>query len=372
MPRKRKVKHTEGVFERKKGSGKWYARWYDEFGTDRKKSVGTKTSAEEYLTKVKEEVRKRKLGLKPSVRDQERQRLTVADLLERYWPEFAGQKSARVAKTYSEAWKRDLGRMSAHEVTAHDILQWQREQELKGLEGGTINRYTSHIRKVFNLAIRDYLMETNPCGNGRVPAKKEGAPRDRVVTLEEERALLAELSPIDRSAYIVCCYSGMRQSEALGLKRPDVDFQAKMARLHDPKAGKPQTVNLSAPVLEALEFAASQHDSQLFFPGRNGKPMSGKQLTVRLKAAAEKLGFEGILWHTLRHTFVTRAGRGGVDIDTLQGLARHATIVQTSRYFHSGNDARQGAVEQLATEYLGDQPLFPSAPARRGHLRALG
>ena len=61
MPRK--PRKTEGVFERKPGSGVWYARWYDELGRDKKRSVGTKTAAEAYLNKQKEEARLRKLGL---------------------------------------------------------------------------------------------------------------------------------------------------------------------------------------------------------------------------------------------------------------------------------------------------------------------
>ena len=144
MARKPK-KSTEGVFERNKGSGIWYVRWYDELGRDRKKSVGTKTAAEAYLAKVKEETRLRKLGLKSTAREEERLRLTVADLLERYWPEFEHQKSARNSRTYSAVWKRDLGRMVATEVRAFEILQWQRAQELKGMDGGTINRYTAHL-----------------------------------------------------------------------------------------------------------------------------------------------------------------------------------------------------------------------------------
>ena len=372
MARKPK-KSTEGVFERNKGSGIWYVRWYDELGRDRKKSVGTKTAAEAYLAKVKEETRLRKLGLKSTAREEERLRLTVADLLERYWPEFEHQKSARNSRTYSAVWKRDLGRMVATEVRAFEILQWQRAQELKGMDGGTINRYTAHIRRVFNLAIRDYLLDSNPCGNGRVPAKKESEPRNRVVSPEEERKLLGELSILDRAAYIACCYSGMRQAEALWLKRNQVDFELRIAKLEDTKAGKAQTVTLCDPVLKALEFAASQHDSDFFFPGRNNKsPMSGKQLTVRLKAAAERAGLTDVLWHTLRHTFVTRTARGGHDIDTVRGLARHSTIVMTSKYMHTGQEQRHGAVDQLADEYLGDLVLFPQLPAKRGHLRALG
>ncbi len=370
---KGKRKKEECIFERQPGSGIWYARWYDEAGKDKKKSVGSKTAAQAYLGKMKEEVRLRKLGLKLSTKDEEKLALTMADLLDRYSGDFESQKGARNAKKYAKVWKRELGSMRATDVTAHDILQWQRAQELAGMEAGTINRYTAHIRRVYNLAIRDFLLDVNPCSHGRVPLKKENGPRKRVLTLSEENLLLPELAPVDRAAFVLCLYSGMRQGEALGLQRTDIDFENRLATLPDTKAGVEQTVHLNEPALEALRFMLARHEHPFIFSNKRGtRPISGPRMTERLQEAAERVGLKEVLWHTTRHTFVTRLARGGNDIGVVKNLARHSTIVMTDAYMHTSHEAPRKAVDSLASGFtgmMGGEAETP--PRRRGHLWAV-
>ena len=54
-----------------------------------------------------------------------------------------------------------------------------------------------------------------------------------------------------------------------------------------------------------------------------------------------------IRFHDLRHTFATRLVRSGVDIITVQKLLGHGNITTTSRYAHSGADAKMEAVKRL-------------------------
>jgi integrase len=284
-------------------------RYYDEHGRQREKSAPTLTGAKQLRAKLVLEAKERKRNLRPSAREDERRRLTVADLIERYWPEFAAKKSARTTQAYRDVWKRDLGRLLAAEVVTGDIETWRREQQLKGMSNTTINHYCSWLKALFNLGIRDHLLDANPLAKGRIKKLPQSDPRDRVLTFQEERQLLPELEPRDRAAYVIALYAGLRQSEVLRLERSDIDFDKASAKLRDTKAGKTQRVHLNAAALEAISWVMSQHGHDLLFPNEEGTgPMSGSRLTDRVKAAAKRLGLQDVLFHTAKYTFTTRLG----------------------------------------------------------------
>lgn len=362
------AKKGVNIRERPPGSGNWYARYTDEFGRDRHKAAGTKTAAKALAIKLKEEVRLRKLGLKPSAREEERLKLTVDALIERYRPHFESKKAATENKRYASIWKRDLGDLLARDVVPGDIDNWRREQKLRGISNATINRYTAFLKMVFNLGISDEIVDSNPLAHRRVKPLEENAPRERVLSFEEEDLLLPELAPVDQAALVISLNSGMRQGEILGLKRSDIDFERRLAKLRTTKAGKQQVVPLNALALAAITFMMNRHDYELLFPNEAGTgPMSGARMTNRIKEAAAKLGMKDVLFHTARHTFITRLAQDGHDIGVIKAAARHSTITMTDSYMHTTRDATLAAVDGLCSRSAVGE-VFPVAP-RRGNLR---
>ena len=368
MPRK--PKKEPGIFER--SPGKWYVRFYDEYGRDTKKSAGTKTAALKLLTYYKEEIRKRKSPVEVSDKELGGVSITLEKLFEKYLPEFSDQASFKDKRRYAKVWTRHLKNRLARDITAGDILEWQREQKLAGMSPGTIQRYTAFLKRVYNLGMRDKILTDNPLAMGRVPAQKETGGRERVISPTEEKRILPLLSPVDRAAFIISLYGGLRQGEVLNLRRDDIDLEKRSAVLRKTKAGKQQIVALNSFLVEAITFVMSQHDHDLLFPNERNpkKPMSGSRLTDRLKAVCKELGLEGgILWHTTRHTYGTRLQDNGTVPNRIQVLMRHSDFKTTSGYLHTDHLANLEAVETLC-EGRGEV-LFPSAPANRGHLRAL-
>jgi site-specific recombinase XerD len=57
---------------------------------------------------------------------------------------------------------------------------------------------------------------------------------------------------------------------------------------------------------------------------------------------------EGATWHTLRHTFASRAVMAGVDIRTGQELMGHSTITMTMRYAHLSPAHLRAAVNKAS------------------------
>jgi integrase len=76
---------------------------------------------------------------------------------------------------------------------------------------------------VFNHAVRHEWLDKNPITLVRQSAKRESIPE--ILTVEEIRALLAELELRDRTLVLLDAGTGLRVGELLGLKWQDVDFE---------------------------------------------------------------------------------------------------------------------------------------------------
>jgi integrase len=78
----------------------------------------------------------------------------------------------------------------------------------------------------------------------------------------------------------------------------------------------------------------------------------GPQQWRRLFESAKKLAGLGkdVVFHSLRHTYISRLVMAGVDIRTVQELAGHRTITMTMRYAHLGPEHKKRAVARLDAE----------------------
>src|SRR5215469_6146523 len=81
-------------------------------------------------------------------------------------------------------------------------------------------------------------------------------------------------------------------------------------------------------------------------PQKTGEPFV--DLRAGLELACKKAGFEGVTWHTLRHTFASCLLERGADIKTVMELLGHSTVIVTMRYTHSNLVSKVAAVGKLA------------------------
>lgn len=385
MPRK--PKHEPNIFERRPGD--WYFRFRETLADGTKKDrwifAGTKTAALELKAKFKDQARRQKLGLDPlppSPAELERKRqeekrlaMTVSELIERYRSTFEAKRACTENQRYASVWIKDIGHQVARHVVPGDIEAWRQRQFAAGMKTNTVKNYCSFLRRIYNLGIRDTketLLDFNPLAKGRLEKLDPVDPRDRVLEPAEEALLLAELTPVDRAAFVIALYGGLRQGEILGLERADIDFTRRRVRLRTTKAKKTQWAFLNDAALEAITFMMSQHDHDLIFINARGTGrMSGAQLTNRIQTAAKRLGFSDVLFHTARHTYITRLSSAGNDIGVVKSAARHSSVTITESYMHTAGKETQAAVDKLSATYMGAGGLFPAAPSSRGHLRAL-
>ena len=341
-------KDTKGIFERPPGSGVWWCCWYDGQGKRHREKCGTKTIAKQVYTRRKAAVlEQRKL---PELR---RRDLTIADLVERYSPEILAKnaKSAGEYQRNGQLWTEELGQRLAVEVVPGDIEGWKVGRS-KRYAASTVNGSLRYLKMLYNLALRDELVSTNPLASGRVKLLRECNQRERILEPVEEEQLAAHLPRELWLKVQIGLHTGLRQSEQLEGQRKHVRLDRRQVFLPDSKGdrkGKGEWVRLNQVALDAYRevLEGNKIGVWVWLNKLGTGPVDGTSVTKRLQRAATKLGIHGLTWHCLRHTFISRLCMAGVPLPTVQKLARHRSIQMTLRYAHLCPDHTDQALQLL-------------------------
>ena len=350
-----------GLFERPKDSGVWWIRWADRFGKEYREKAGTKSAARSLYQARKAAVlqgqKLPELGRRP---------LLVSDIIDRYLPEFVtNKKNADDDVRIAKLWKSEIGSIAVESLQPGDVekvkSKWSAE-----FAPATVNRRLAFLKTVFNRAVRDELTERNPLGSQRVKMMRENPEEKPIITPEQELAILEKLSIDDQRAVLFSLHTGLRISEQLGAKRSHLNLKRGLLMLPDPKAGKRQEVYLNPVALAiATELLQGPKSEWLFSQNEGKEPIERDRLSRTFSAVAAELGYTNLVYHCLRHTFISRLVMLGVPIVTVQKLARHKDITMTLRYAHLYPLHTAEAVANLAKEYPDSRPTGTKTGTRK-------
>jgi integron integrase len=237
---------------------------------------------------------------------------------------------------------------------------------------------------------REVLKSDLPWLDGLMRAKKP-VRLPVVLTEQEVKALLAELSGVHWLVAGLLYGAGLRVLEALRLRVKDVDFDYRQVLVRDGKGAKDRVTMLPDGLVEplrnylprvkrlqerdlaegfgevALPYALARKYPnagrewawQYVFPSGNRSvdPLTGVirrhhldpqtiQRSIR-KAARMASIDKPASCHTLRHSFATHLLRGGYDIRTVQELLGHSDVSTTMVYTHVLNRGGRGVRSPL-------------------------
>jgi integrase len=222
------------------------------------------------------------------------------------------------------------------------------------------------LRLVLNAALRDGLIQANPC---QLPGA--GSPRRtsrRIPTPAQVEALAAHMPQRLSASVVLAAYSGLRGGELFALARCHVDLNAGALRvertLMRPTAGAvafgpPKTdagrrlVHLPDSVAELLAAHMAEHvpddPDALLFATLAGKPLPSSRRTEAFTRARLAAGLDvpGLTWHSLRHFHATQYARTGATTKDLQARLGHATVVAAMVYQHTDADRDRSLTDFL-------------------------
>jgi len=159
-----------------------------------------------------------------------------------------------------------------------------------------------------------------------------------VLSQKEVKRLIDSITNLKHRAFISLIYScGLRVSELINLKIPDIDSTRMQIHVRAGKGAKDRYVMLSERILVMLrEYWHCYRPKEYLFEGQSrGKAIAVRTIQQAFYQAVIKSGIKkrpGI--HSLRHSFATHLLENGVNLLAIQKLMGHNHIKTTTTYIH--------------------------------------
>jgi integrase/recombinase XerC len=277
--------------------------------------------------------------------------LRARGLSEKSVGSYVGQVR-RFAVWYEET----CGQFDPAAVTQLDVAEYRRWMQAKGCKPATVNLALVALGRFFSWAVEEGICSFNPAaGVKRVPEQVSG-PRwlDRRAVGALMRAVMRYGTARDRVLIMLLLHTGLRVSEACGLRVDDVEIRERSGRVRvrHGKGGKYREVPLNVTIRKVLkEYLESHHPGgEWLFLNRYGERLNERSAERVVRKYAALAGLEGVTVHTLRHTFCKMLVDAGESLDRVAALAGHANLNTTARYTKPSFTDLEKAVARLAWE----------------------
>ncbi len=281
--------------------------------------------------------------------------------------EFCEKHYIPHAKTHKRSYADDISKLEVHiykslghlrlsEITHRDIEQYlSGVRKSANLAPATASRHLALLSVIFNLAIRDELLDKNPCAT--IKKLKENNQRERFLSPDELQRLLAVMDDVNPetcetnrttvAAIKLLLLTGTRREEALNAKWQDIDFDNRTWLLPQTKSGKTRYVQLNAAAIDLLKSITPLADCPYIFTN----PRTQTRINTPVKAfkrLLHKANIQNFRIHDLRHHFASTAVNSGASLYVVQQLLGHASSQTTQRYAHLKNETLLAASEAVA------------------------
>jgi site-specific recombinase XerD len=185
----------------------------------------------------------------------------------------------------------------------------------------SLNRFVSAAKFLYDITL-EAPFDTAGLLRAKVPR--------RVPAILSQQEMLPFFGHVERlrgrAALMVAYGAGLRVSEVVSLKVPDIDSQRMLLRVEQGKGQRDRYAMLSPCLLEVLRawWRAARPSDWLFPSGPAGRHLTPASLQEACHKAARLAGIrKHITVHTLRHSCATPFLENGADIRVIQAVLGH-------------------------------------------------
>lgn len=254
-----------------------------------------------------------------------------------------------------------------------------------GLSEKTIKNMYNMVHSALKQAHKNGLVYRNVSELITLPKQRKNEMH--VLTLDEQRALQNAIQGERLGVGILLSlFTGIRLGELLGLKFQDIDFETKTISIRrtlnrlkvfdnphkktEIVIGEPKTANAQRviplqdfliPILkehklniirERLKVANLYKNNDFVICNEFGKYIEPRTYQDFFKKMLKRAEVNNTNFHTLRHTFATRALENGFDVKVLADILGHADASTTlNKYAHALPDHKKNSMEKLSCLY---------------------
>lgn len=255
---------------------------------------------------------------------------TLSEALDRYLREITPHKKGAKQETLRiNRWKKHpLAERYIASIRGSDIAAYRDERLAERRSPITVNNELIIISHLFNIARKEWGMESlhNPVSNIRKPKLPPG--RDRRLETGEEKRLLEHAEHPMNALIILALETAMRQGELLSLTRKNIDLMRRVALLPDTKNGTERIVPLSSNAVEVIKDMPARVSGRLF------PALSASQASHCFRRLCVDAEIEGLRFHDLRHEATSRLFEKGLNIMEVAAITGHKTLHMLKRYTH--------------------------------------
>lgn len=256
-------------------------------------------------------------------------------------------------KCYRNLRKHFGGKTEIDQINRRSIDAFKQERLAAGRKPATINRDLAVLSGMMKLAHDYELVERRV----RVPALKKNQELRDIITPSMEAEISQWFAEYASAGYleifVTLLYTGMRVGELFNLKRSDYDQERQYIKIRKAKNGDGRNIPVVDTVFSCMELmmeltAGYEYDDTLI-----PDYISRRSFNYWFDRMRTELGYDNLVIHDTRHTFITRMVQQGASPFEIMKVSGHRSINQILTYTHLAPEDTRDVMLKLDGAFKG-------------------